>query len=149
MSASITRRSALLLVLISIAIFRCSSMYRKADVFCRAGNGSASHPMICVDEQTLTANPSPAHVFDVESDNGHPTNRTVVIHWFTQHSADLHVTFKTEECTEPVVCDGRGECMARVKRLNAGEHRRCTYGMTIGTSKIDPDGDIVVDPCCW
>jgi hypothetical protein len=149
MSASVTRRYILLLVLISVAIFRCSSMHTTDESFCHAGNGSKSRPMICVDEKTLTANPGIAHVFDVESDSGHPTNRTVVIHWFTQQSADLHVAFKTEECTEPVVCDGRGHCMARVKRLSGNEHRQCTYGMTIGDNKIDPFADIVVDPCCW
>ena len=150
MFASVTRRSILLLlVLISVATFRCSSTYRKGDLFCSKGNGSPSHPLICVDEKTLTANPSPAHVFDVEADGGQPTNRAVVIHWFTQRTADLHVTFKTDSCTEPVECDGRGHCTAKVKRLDAGEHRRCTYGMTIGSSKIDPDGDLVVDPCCW
>ena len=151
MSTQVIRRSALLLmVLISVSIFKCSSTYQtKNELFCSSGNYSKSRPLICVNEQTLTANPSPAHVFDVEAKDGHPTNRTVVIHWFTQHSADLHVTFQTQECTEPVICDGRGHCMARVKRLNGNEHRQCTYGMTLGDSKIDPDGTLIVDPCCW
>ena len=142
----------MLLVVVVVSffcIFKCSSYRTGNEVFCTSGNGSKSRPMICVDERTLTASPSPAHVFDVESDNGNPTNRTVVVHWFTQHSADFHVTFKTDSCTEPVVCDGRGHCMAKVKRLNGNEHRQCTYGMTIGDNKIDPDGNLVVDPCCW
>jgi hypothetical protein len=151
MSVPVVRRSALLLgVLLSIAIFKCGSIrHRSVEVFCETGNGSKSRPMICVDERTLTANPSPAFVCDVEGENGHPTNRTVVIHWFTKRSADLHVDFKTDACTEAVQCDGRGHCWARVKKLNRpDEHRRCTYGMTLGKNMIDPDGDVVVDPCC-
>lgn len=151
MSVPVLRRYALLLaLLLPVAIFRCSSLHPSQEEFCKAGNGSKSRPMICVDQQTLTANPAVAHVFDVEAGNGHPTDRTVVVHWFTQRSADLKVSFKSDECTEPVQCDGRGHCWARVKRLTSPqEHRRCTYGMTLGDSKIDPDADLVVDPCCW
>ncbi len=152
MSVRIMRRYAFLLaLLLTVTIFRCSSSMRQStDEFCKAGNGSKARPLICVDERNLTASPAVAHVFDVEPDGDLPSSRTVVVHWFTQHTADLRIDFKDTSCTEPVQCDGHGHCWAKVKRLStATEHRQCRYGMTLGDGKLDPDGDLVVDPCCW
>jgi hypothetical protein len=176
MSVSLARRFGFLLMVAvtCFTIFKCGS-YRsdyRSNAFCKAGNNSMGRPMICVDENTLTANPNPASVWDVEPKNfepknEQPSNRPVVIHWFSQGTADLIVSFDkgNERCTEPVVCDHTGHCWATVRKIdfypdpklsrkqnweNAMKARRqCRYNMRLGDRKLDPDADIVVDPCCW
>jgi len=74
-----------------------------------------------------------------------------VVHWFTKRNADLRLKFKTPGCDAltPPKCDGRGHCQAKVKvTLAKGEQRDCTYGIFNGEMK-DPDGDIIIQPCCW
>lgn len=140
-----------LMGLASFAIFKCTSFKYNAnrETFCRSGNFSASRPMICVDEKTLTASPSHAKAYDTESKNGVSNGRAVTINWYSQHTADLQITMKTDGCTTPVRCDGLGHCTATVIKLRAGETNKvCTYGMAIGDKSIDPDDDIVLNPCC-
>lgn len=157
MSVSLVRRSALLLVILAAT---CRPVTKQGpppppppgDVFCTTGNGSKSRPMICVDDN-LSANPHSAPVYDVEADNQNPpqpSNKPVVIHWFAQHSVNLQISWKDDSCADKIVCDGFGECTAKIKiKLKKGETKRCTYGMSLGNSKLDPDDDIVVNPCCW
>lgn len=152
MSVLVPRRFALLLLIAAtpFVIFKCTSYKytENREVFCRSGNFSKSHPLICVDEHTLTASPSHAYVYDMESKKGLSTGRPVTIHWFSQRTADLRIEMKTAGCTSTVVCDGLGHCMATTKKLEATTERRCTYGMTIGDKSVDPDDDIILTPCC-
>ena len=153
MSISLVRRSALLLVILTAACrpFTIQRPPPPGDVFCTTGNGSESRPMICVDDN-LSANPHSAPVYDVEADNQHPprpSNKPVVIHWFAQHSVNLQISWKDTSCADKIVCDGSGECTSKIKiKLKKGETKRCTYSMSLGNSKLDPDDDIVVNPCC-
>ena len=155
MSVSLVRRSALLLVILATT---CRPFTNPppppapaADVFCTTGNGSESRPMICVDDNLL-ANPRSARVYDVEADNQRPpqpSNKPVVIHWFAQHSVNLQISWTDTSCADKIDCDGSGECKAKIKiKLKKGETKRCTYGVSLGNSKLDPEGDIVVNPCC-
>jgi hypothetical protein len=129
---------------------------RAPESFCTSGNGSKSRPMICVDENTLKGDPPTAHVFDVESKGGKPSNVPVTIHWFTQHTADLQITFRDNSCVGPVTCDGAGHCWATVKKLDTPRDadgrptsRSCVYDLKLRSSDFDPSDTIVVDPCCW
>ena len=115
---------------------------------CVRGNYSASRPIICVDERTLTADPDPAKLFDVEVDNGQRSNRPVTIHWFTQRTGDLNIQFADNSCVEDLKCDTPGHCSARVLPLNANQPRRCKYTIWIGKEKRDPEL-FIVNPCCW
>ena len=148
------RRIVLLLLVVAVSSMfdRCTTdRYRRnREVFCRTGNFSKSHPLICVDEKTLTASPSHAVVYDTESKNGVSTGRAVTIHWFSQKTADLRITMKTDGCTAPVMCDGLGHCWTTTNKLRAGEGKRvCTYGMAIGDKSVDPEDDIILTPCCY
>ena len=150
---SVPRRFVLLLLIAvaSFAIFKCTSFKYNAnkETFCRSGNFSETRPLICVDENTLTASPSHAKAYDTESKHGLSTGRPVTINWYSQHTADLQITMKTDGCTTPVRCDGLGHCSATVIKFRAGETKRvCTYGMAIGDKSVDPDDDIILTPCC-
>ena len=151
-SVSVPRRIALLLLITvaSVVIFKCTSFKYKQnrEVFCRTGNFSKSHPLICIDEHTLTASPSNAYVYDTESKNGLSTGRPVTINWFSQRTADLRIDMKTAGCTTPVACDGLGHCSATTKKLEMKAEKRCTYGIAIGDKSVDPDDDIILTPCC-
>ena len=153
MSVSAPRRFALLLLIAAtpFVIFKCTSYKysQNREVFCRAGNFSATRPLICVDENTLSASPSHAKAYDTESKHGLSTGRPVTINWYSQRTADLQITMKTDGCTTPVRCDGLGHCSATVIKLRAGETNKvCTYGMAIGDKSVDPDDDIILTPCC-
>lgn len=156
MPVSPARRLALLVVLVVVS-FQCTSFSRKNDVFCRSGNGSKSHPLICVDDKTLTASPNPAHVFDREAKDSGPSDRAVVINWYAMRTADLQIKYgDNTSCTDEPQCDGRGHCWATVKRLQTPvgkdgrqQNNQCKYRVTLGNTKYDPDSDIVVEPCCW
>ena len=152
-SVSVPRRFALLLLIAvaSVVIFKCSYFRYKLnrEVLCRTGNYSRSHPLICIDEHTLTASPSPAYVYDTESKNGVTTGRAVTVHWFSQRTADLHIEMRTSACTDKVACDGLGHCSATMKKLDVGEkERRCHYGIAIRDKSVDPEDDIILTPCC-
>lgn len=141
----------LLIAFASFAIFKCTSFKYKVntETFCRTGNFSESRPLICVDEVTLSASPSHARAYDTEAKHGISTGRAVTINWFSQHTADLQITMKTDGCTTPVRCDGLGHCTATVIKLRPRETNKvCTYGMAIGDKSIDPEDDIVLNPCC-
>lgn len=154
-SVSVPRRFALLLIVIAAALssFTCTSYrYRKnIDVRCTAGNFSKNHPLICIDERNLTANPSHAVVHDIEGKNGAPTGRPVRIDWYAQRTSDLIVSMKTEGCVQrPVECDHLGHCWAITMKLPTDVKQKvCTYGMQIGDRSLDPDDDIVMTPCCY
>ncbi len=138
---NLSRRFAFLLLLaVSIAITNCTVFYKqtKQEVFCTRGNGSASRPMICVDEKTLTPNPKIADVYDVEEANSKMTDRPVVVHWFTQRTANLGVEFITKGCVEHVACNGFGECSVRVIKLSRETyeskpkgHKDCKYRLNL------------------
>lgn len=141
----------LLLAFASFVIFKCASYKynQNREFFCRSGNYSESHPLICVNERTLQASPSHARVYDIEAKNGRPTGRPVTIHWFSQRTADLRITMKTQGCTEPVKCDRLGHCWATTMRLAEGQsHKVCTYAIELGDDTVDPEDDIVLNPCC-
>lgn len=156
MSVSSLRRFALLVLIAaaSFGIFKCTSLRYKVnkDVFCRTGNFSKGRPLICIDEKNLSASPSRAVVWDVESKNGAVrSGRPVMINWFSQHSADLEITMQTAGCTEPVSCDARGHCWTTVlpQKLGEGEEKVCRYGIRLGDKMIDPEDTIVITPCCY
>jgi len=148
-SVSPLRRFALLTVL-AVVSFQCAPVRkpqfdRERDHFCTSGNYSKSHPMICVDDATLAADPDSAHVFNVQPDaNNHPSNKPVVIHWFAQHGGDIQIKFLNTSCVDQLHCEG-GHCVAVVRTQSS--HTTCKYEISIGDMKKDPD--IVVDPCCW
>jgi hypothetical protein len=152
MSVSSARRFALPLVVLTVSfvIFKCGTYrsLRHPETFCTVGNNSPSKPMICVDDQNLSANPHHAWMYDVESKNHQPTNRPVVVQWFSQHTADLQIQMITPNCTEPVQCDGRGHCWTTVKKLTDSYPKVCHYSITLGDTKYDPEDDIVINPCC-
>lgn len=152
-SVSVPRRFALLLLiaLASFVIFKCTSFRYKQnrEVFCRSGNYSESHPLICIDQRNLAANPSHARVYDTESKNGKSTGRPVTIHWFAQRTADIRIEMHTSGCTERVTCDGLGHCWTTTKKLGEREKEKvCTYGIMIGDKTIDDEDDIILTPCC-
>ena len=102
---------------------------------------------------TSSANPHSAPVYDVEADNQHPpqpSNKPVVIHWFAQHSVNLQISWTDTSCADKIVCDGSGECKAKIKiKLKKGETKRCTYSMSLGRLQAGSRrDDIVVNPCC-
>ncbi|HEV8659807.1 MAG TPA: hypothetical protein VGS96_14450 [Thermoanaerobaculia bacterium] len=104
--------------------------------------------MICVVEG-LVAKPKEAYIYDVEPDSPEKrSSRHVKIHWFSQRTVDLDVTFKTAGCVENLTCDRRGHCEATVSvTLKKGEQKRCTYKTKLFGQK-DPEEDIVINPCC-
>src|SRR5437870_409534 len=52
-----------------------------ADVACKDGNHSFSHPIICVVGDKLMAKPNPAYIYDVEQSKDHKrTSRRVIVH---------------------------------------------------------------------
>jgi hypothetical protein len=125
------------------------------DAFCDEGNYSPSHPLICVDS-VLKADPLETHVFQVEPKNDKPGKTPVVVHWFSQKTSDLIISFSaikenTAKCVvkEPE-CDHRGHCWATVSALKPYEQWRvCKYSVTLGKMTYDPEGDLIVNPCCW
>ena len=129
---------------------------------CTSGNKSKNKPIICVDDGTLAANPSPAPVWDVEKKRGttdQPSNRPVTIRWIAKDTVNLQVKFKDESCVKSadVKCDGYGECTAKIKPIDwntiadpDGDGKKylpCKYDLS--ATNIDPEGDLIVNPCCW
>ncbi len=161
MSVLDTRRFALLpVIMVALLTFSCPP-YRKKIVlpppppdFCTDPSGPPWRPVICVDENNLTADPKVSVDMDVEpDDNNNPSNRPVVIYWRTHHRANLQLKFKDESCVETPNCNGQGHCSAQVKPLALNQKgkkivRRCTYEMLNGDKK-DDEADIVITPCCW
>ncbi|HUP44155.1 MAG TPA: hypothetical protein VM779_01450 [Thermoanaerobaculia bacterium] len=118
------------------------------ETFCQQGNYSKGRPLICIDNDTLQPHPQPAPVWDYEGFNGNPTNTPVVIHWFTQRTANLGISFAPgSNCVGEVHCNGRGRCIAVVQPLGEGEEQRqCKYDVIVDGKRNDPD--LIVNPCC-
>jgi hypothetical protein len=120
---------------------------------CRRGNHSKGAPMICVDNVTIRPNPYSAEVWDFQGQNGMPTDRPVVIHWFARRGGDLRIEFQPSEkqCVENLVCDkGGAHCSAVVLPLGCAPSRTCTYHVWIDDVILDKSSPGVrVNPCCW
>ena len=164
----LSRRAVILLVVVLVSLVTASCTLTTsqpkprdlprhyepgAEVFCKAGNNSPSRPLICVNEQTLQAMPDPAPVYDFEAKDHYPTTKPVVVHWFTQRSANLQIRFTESGCVGRVKCDGLGHCWAKVRPLDTeidkGKHKpkACKYELNIDGKVVDPLLD--VNPCCW
>lgn len=162
MRTSRARWIAFLLVAVAGSIgFRCSTYHLPPpDVpdYCVGPTGPYWRPVVCVDEglnpvQKVTV------ASDVEPQQGGgkmPSNRPVQIFWRTHKPTALQITFDDPNCLldqKQPVCDANGHCSATVAPLESvngvKQNRRCTYHvLPAGNPKADPDGDIVVVPCC-
>jgi hypothetical protein len=123
------------------------------EVRCTKGNGSKGAPVICVDNVTTRPNPYLVQVWDVEGEGGQPTNRPVIVHWFTRRTADLRLEFQPgpdgKSCVTNLVCKG-GHCSARVEPLGDRPERSCKYNVWIDGRNVEPKSPMFsVVPCCW
>jgi hypothetical protein len=128
---------------------------------CSSGNKSKNKPIICVDDKTLLPEPASARVWDVEKERGTQearTSRPVKIRWIAKDTIDLRIKFKDETCVTnaAVKCDGQGECTATLKSIDwekvpkdaeGKQYLPCKYELS--TPSADPDGELIVNPCCW
>lgn len=131
---------------------------------CTSGNKSKNKPIICVDASGYP-DPLSKTSWDVEKGkDGKPTNNPVKVTWYAQDDlAELSVVFADSSCVEPkdVDCKKLGECTAKIKQIKWDELQKekkkeekslaCKYSVTITTptTKADPDGELIVNPCCW
>lgn len=152
----------LFVVVISSIGFRCSSYHlpgvAEPPDYCVGPTGPYWRPVVCVDE-TLVPVQKVTVVSDVEPQTPGskvPSNRPVQIFWRTHKPTPLQITFDDTNCLlegKQPVCDANGHCSATVAPLESAngvkQNRRCTYHvMPAVNPKADPDGDIVVIPCC-
>ena len=134
------------------------------DVVCTEGNKSKNKPQICVDNMGIP-NPLAIESWDYESDGqGKKTQQRVKVTWFASRSdADLKIKFDDERCVKrgDVKCKKNGgECTATIRAIDwekvepgkpkAEKTLNCGYKTTITLDgkTIDPDGDLIVNPCC-
>jgi hypothetical protein len=138
------------------------AQYEK-EVFCTKGNGSKGAPMICVENPSRnpqrylddgSGKPDPylVQVWDVQGENGIPTSRPVIVHWFTKRPAELEIRFRDGAdgpCVTNLVCRG-GHCSATVRPLVDGTPRYCSYTVSVGgrPARSKSPGMSVI-PCCW
>ena len=158
---TLSRRSALSLVVITLLLSGCSSMINhrtggggNGSNPCSGGGGSNNpyKPIICVDDSNPAAPTAPERVefYDVEADTvgGHhvPSKRPVKVEWYTTSGrGDLAIDFAAAQgCVEKVECNHNGRCFTQARKQTA--QNLCTYGVNLNGYKADPI--VVVNPCC-
>ncbi len=165
MSVPSPRRFALLLsILIAVVVagMRCSTYHLppvpEPPDYCITPTGPYWRPVVCVDENKLTATERVTITSDVEPTTPKskiPSNRPVTIFWRTHQKFNLQLQFLDQSCVDQVQCNGEGHCQAVVRPLEmvngVKQNRRCTYRILAGGNPqhTDDDADIVVTSCCW
>ena len=133
-----------------------------SDNFCDKGNSSKNQPFICVDHNTLMADPALANAWDKEKGpDGRPSNKPVKIRWNAKQTINLEIEFKDESCVvkKKPDCDGEGACVVKIKDIDwaavpdpDGDGKKylvCKYDLKLGGTLIDPEAEMSVNPCCW
>ena len=146
--------TVVILLLALITVSTCQSTQYPPLAPCVPAN-DPKKPLVCVDS---AGEPNPKKQEAYDRTSKWPWGRQVKVTWRADPAAVLDVDFADESCVEAkdVTCTGP-ECTAKIKKMtwdpsipDDQEHRDCTYKttITIGGRTIDPDGDLIVNPCC-
>jgi hypothetical protein len=116
---------------------------------CPGGSGSPDrgHPLICINDETLAADPEEITVWDRERQpDGLPSNAPVMIRWGTKSGlGKLDIEFKKKGCIkEGSMHCSSGRCTALTERVTM--RLPCDYKILLDGRERDPV--VIVQPCC-
>ena len=142
------------LCVVALLLAGCGSI-RKADPYahaslCRGGSGSPDkgHPLICINDETLAADPEQIVVWDRERQpDGLPSNAPVMIRWGTKSGVGkLGIEFKKRGCIiEGSMHCSPGRCTALTEQVSVPS-LSCDYKILLDGRERDPV--VIVQPCC-
>lgn len=130
----------------------CAPAHHRDFSECASGVGSSdrNHPLICVDDTTLSANPMTVTVNDRAANPDHtPSSVPVIVKWATRSGGGtLGLQMKDKGCFEPgsIKCHG-GRCWAKTRKIVDGKTPvQCEYDLNLSGRVSDPT--VIVEPCC-
>jgi len=141
------------LCVVALMLAGCGSI-RTADPYARAslcpggsGSDNKGHPLICIDDASLAADPEEITVWDRERQpDGLPSSVPVMIRWGTKSGlGKLGIEFKKTGCIkEGSMHCSRGRCTALTERVTM--RLPCEYKILLDGRERDPV--VIVQPCC-
>ena len=148
------RRGVLAFLCVMALLLAGCGTIRTADPYARAsecpgGSGSPDkgHPLICIDDTNLAADPEEIVVWDREKQpNGTPSNSPVLIRWATKSGfGKLDILFQQQGCIiESSKQCPRGRCTALTEKVSGSVP--CKYKILLDGRERDPV--VIVQPCC-